>query len=492
MPYSGNRAGRIGILACAALSAPLGASPPRPRDAAALWQEMTRADVEAAYRLLLEDHPGSVPEADDPTFRQTLQRAHETALDRAARTRSFEGYRATMRGFATMMGDKHIWSNMKVRSATVDWPGFLVGRRGADWVVALVDDKKSDVPKPGARLVSCDGIAADRLAEQRLGGFRAVWSVDAQRTAAAPWLMVDDGNPFLRRPVRCRFDTGGAAREITLDWQPVEPSNLTPRFDRVVRVGSPGFGLRRVGQGYWIALEELSDKAVPVVEAVRAQAGALRQAPFVVLDLRGNGGGDSSFGDEIATLLTGETVVAPPADAMPGCTVVWRATDRSIRQIQVYEGRNNRQGRSEAAASLGNIRRAMQAARSAGRNFSGPTSCGVTDQAGTAPVQFARRVILLTDHSCFSSCLLVTDLFRRKGALHVGEATDAATRYFEVREDDMPSGLSGFSTLQALSAGSPPQIGPFVPAIPYGGDISDTAALERWVQTLPERGIGRR
>jgi hypothetical protein len=473
----------MGMLGAAMLLVPHGAAAQQ-RDTAVLWQEMTRADVEAAYRLLFEDHPGSVPAAGDAAFRQALQHAHATALERAPQVKSIDGYRATMRGFATMMGDKHIWSAMKVRSVTVDWPGFLVGRRGSDWVVGYADKEPGGGPATGDRLISCDGVAAERLAEQRLGGFRAIWSVDAQRTAAAPWLMVDDGNPFLRRPARCLFDAGGGRREILLDWRTIDPSDLTKVFDRVVPVGAPGFGLRQVGAGHWIALQSLTDKAVPVVEAVRAQAAEMRKASFVVLDLRGNGGGDSTYGDEIARLLTGEA--PPPAEDVPGCTVVWRATDRAIRQVRVYEERNIRLGRQEAAQSLGKTREAMEAALAAGRDFSGPTTCGdATGQAETKPVAFPQRVILLTDHSCFSSCLLVTDLFRRKGALHVGEATDAATRYFEVREDEMPSGLSGFSTLQALSAGSLPQIGPFVPAIRYEGDISDTAALEQWVQTLP-------
>jgi hypothetical protein len=48
----------------------------------------------------------------------------------------------------------------------------------------------------------------------------------------------------------------------------------------------------------------------------------------------------------------------------------------------------------------------------------------------------------------------------------------------------MPSGLSKFSTLQAMSPAEPLQDGPFVPSVSYDGDIADTAALERWIVTL--------
>jgi hypothetical protein len=74
--------------------------------------------------------------------------------------------------------------------------------------------------------------------------------------------------------------------------------------------------------------------------------------------------------------------------------------------------------------------------------------------------------------------------FRDLGALHVGQTTDSNTHYSEVREELLPSGLLKFSTLQAMSPAEPLQEGPFVPSVPYDGDIADTAALQRWIVTL--------
>jgi hypothetical protein len=91
---------------------------------------------------------------------------------------------------------------------------------------------------------------------------------------------------------------------------------------------------------------------------------------------------------------------------------------------------------------------------------------------------------MLTDHSCFSSCLLLTDDFRRLGAVQVGEGTNAATRYMERRDIWLPSQISSFSTLQKVALGAPPSIGPFEPARRFEGDISDTAALEAWIGSM--------
>jgi hypothetical protein len=133
---------------------------------------------------------------------------------------------------------------------------------------------------------------------------------------------------------------------------------------------------------------------------------------------------------------------------------------------------------------------AMAAARARGERFTGPVRCGDErpGPAGAGPtITHAGkrgRIVLLTDNSCFSSCLLVTDMFRRLGALHVGETTDANTNYMEVREDRLPSGLSMFSTLQAVAPAEPSRIGPFAPEVRYEGSIADTASLGRWIEGL--------
>jgi hypothetical protein len=147
----------------------------------------------------------------------------------------------------------------------------------------------------------------------------------------------------------------------------------------------------------------------------------------------------------------------------------------------------------EAAAQFAGEYAAAAAAKAKGAAFTGPARCaGGTPvkrpvAAVPAPSDYRGRLILLTDNSCFSSCLIVTDDFRRLGALHVGETTDANTHYMEVREERLPSGLSMFSTLQAVDPSAPMQIGPFAPEVPYDGSIADTAALERWIAALAVR-----
>ena len=468
------------------LAAALAAIPAQAQDSAPHWQALTLIDVEAAHRILSEDHPGAAPEVGDTQFRERFAAAYATARKRAALAESYEGYQAVLAGFAVAMGDKHIRSRPLFAAESRDWAGLLVARRGGRWIVAGESEAADGEPLKGSRLVSCDGIAVDRLAEERLGGYRIVWSIEAQRIQRAHWLLIDDGNPFLNRPRTCLFDQAGAQRTVTLRWRPVERSELSSKIAAAATRGAAGFGLRKVGDGWWIALESLSERAVPVVEKVRAEAAALRSAPFVVLDMRGNGGGNSQYGQLIADALGGGAPA--PATASASCSKAWRVSERNFSQLAYYRDTLGPRMGPEALAQFTAEHESMVAARARGDRFTGPPQC---PQRASGPAVshggYRGRLILLTDNSCFSSCLLVTQDFRRLGALHVGEATDANTNYMEVREDRLPSGLSMFSTLQAVAPASPSQIGPFTPEVAYEGDIADTAALEAWVLGLVAR-----
>ena len=460
-------------------------------EAAGHWRALTELDLEAAYALVNDNHPAAAPELGDSEFRAKLAEAIAAARSRAAKVDSYGGYAAVLNGFAVALGDQHLWSRQAVRPAAYWWTGLSIARRGDGWAVAD-DARQGQAALVGARLVSCDGHPADAIAEDRLGAFRGVWTMEAQRVQTAPWLLVDDGNPFTPRPGTCVFDLDGKRSTVELAWTPISATRLAPHITKAVNVGAAGFGLRRFEGGYWIALESLDGRAREVVDAVKAQAAEMRAAPMVVLDLRGNGGGSSSFGDEIAAALLGQDYVrrASPGSGAGDCPDLWRATpgnrDGLGRFVREHGPRLDADSRAFWEGALRELTQAVDA----GRPFSAPVSaCAGVEEAEPTPDDigtsaFKGRLVLLTDAECFSSCLLVTRQFRALGALHVGATTDGGNRYMEVREALLPSGLSYASTLQKVSPGSPRRIGPFAPSRVFQGSMADTAALESWIAEM--------
>jgi hypothetical protein len=460
---------------------------------AAAWRQLTAADVEAAYGILANNHPGAAPAAGDSAFRRTLTLAGEAARTRAQRVNSYEGWLATLRAFAAAFSDPHIMLQTRLSVSSVRWPGLVVGRQGSATVVISRDSTWPDLPSAGARLVSCDGTEVERLSRERLGVYRGTWEITSQQVRNTPFLLVDDHNPFLPPLSRCVFRGETGEREIALQWRSVGVTALQERLRDAAPVGRAGFGVRRVGDGWWIGLQALTDLSKPVLDSVAAHLEAMHAAPWVVVDVRGNGGGNSAWAVRLANQLVGDARVsqamrrAEREFAGPLCGTSWRASAAVEEMLERYI-RNQGPGTEQWRRDLDSVR----AARAAGRDLGPmPRPCPPAASAPAGelpPPRMKGRLVLLTDHVCFSSCLLMAGLLRVIGATQVGEATDFSTNYMEVRGLPLPSGLGSLATLQKVAFGAPARLGPFDPEVLYPGRIDDTPALERWiVETVMKR-----
>lgn len=459
------------------------------------WRELARADLEAAHALISENHPAAVAELGDTVFQARLADGYSGASLLADSVDSFPGYVATLEAFANSLGDKHLWMRRRLTRSTYSWAGLIAARRGASWVIASQTAEQGEPALEGARLLACDGRPVEEFAARSLGRFKAVWSIEAQRISASPLLLIDDGNPFLKRPTTCDFEKDGQVRTVTLRWREVAARTLSPMLGRAVPGGQAGFHAGPFAAGWWIGLERLSSDAEPVLETVKQHLEEIRAAPLVVVDVRGNGGGNSRYGIDLAEILLGEDAVNEGVveTTSSGCPALWRASRGNLASLREMLQRRGDSMNEDSRAHFEALEKKMAAALAEGHAFDEPVKpCPAAEAARPKkrkrPKSLLKgRLVLLTDHTCFSSCLLMIEQFRRLGALHVGQTTDAATRYMEVREELLPSGIAYFSTLQKVELGAPALLGPFVPDRVFDGDISDTAALQAWVPTLVKK-----
>src|SRR5262249_22100201 len=133
------------------------------------WRGLTEIDVEAAYRLLKENHPGASAEAADPQFAAALEQAHSTARTRAAQGATYEGYGATLGGFAGALGDGHISAQARFQPTRLQWAGVIAARRDGEWIAAGVDPKLAPAVTAGARIISCDDQPIEARAHEAIG-----------------------------------------------------------------------------------------------------------------------------------------------------------------------------------------------------------------------------------------------------------------------------------------------------------------------------------
>jgi hypothetical protein len=465
----------------ATLSLPAAAKTPN-------WARMAEEDLLAARALLLENHPGAVTEVGDEMFQRQLATGLEQALVMARGARTYAGYRAALERFAASLDDPHIATAPLVQTNR-QWPGFAVFLGSDGWKV--IARASHDAPPIGARLLSCDGRAPDDLARERLAPFTGSWAVRGERVRFSTRLLQEDGNPHHPRIVRCEFSVDDAPIVHELRWRSATPGEIGRHLAAAQPWPTEEVWLRPFQRGYWIRLGTSGGPALPILADAKRQETALRAAPFVVVDLRGNAGGASYLTDELAKRIYGAARVEQARRAERTTEpelIVWRASPAALETLDAYVQRATRLAGAEHPLMLGLLaqREALRQSLASGSSLARAPAEVHPDAAGLQrdPVARAPRVILLTDRHCFSSCLLGVRLFRALGAEHVGDETRANTRYSDLRTVDLPSGLSNFATMQSFSTWSPMAIGPFTPTVRYDGDLVDDAAAQAWVSSL--------
>lgn len=454
------------------------------------WQAAATVDVQAAHELLLSDHPGAAPEVHDTGFVQALHSAYRIALHRALEVDSLDGYTAVLEGFADAFNDSHLRSNSKYQRSSLRWAGLIMTKRGVHWIVAGSRQGASEAALTGAELISCDGRSPDEIGKQSLGQFRYNWNVEAERIRAAPWLLIDDGNPFVTWPRSCTFSQSGQTRTLTLRWRALNRDIVNDFVSNVSTFGEAGYGVSQLGGGYLIAVQMFTGNAVPVIQQVAFQAEQIRKAPYVILDLRGNEGGTSTYGDQIAEALLGSSYVTSVIDASESSCEeeVMRVSDGNIsgmsRELAAY-------GPNMGPVFVKNVQdgiKTMKDAKAHGHPFTASVRCSPRHrtQAAPPPPLFRGKMYVLTDGACFSSCLSVVNDWRRLGAIQIGQPTDASTHYTDVIDVDLPSGMATFSTLSAVSPGDPMIAGPFIPRYTYDGSMRATTDVLRWTLDIAQ------
>lgn len=465
------------------------------------WRALAQADAEAALRLIADNHPGAVAALGDKEFLAHLALARQHVRERLPRVDSFGGYSALMSGLAADFKDGHIWSSAQVGYSVRRWAGVVPLRRGGKWIAALHEPGSGEASVAQAEIMACDGVPFDRWARDRIDRFGGNARLEADLAKLAPGLLLNDANPFAPAPTACTFRrTDGSEAALTLKWRPILQVGLFDKVKQLQEQTAPGMGVAEFAGGYWIRVSTLGSSAAKVVDAVRAQRAALQAAPMVVLDLRGNGGGNSAYAKDIAKLLVGEARLNATDTIDSDCQgQFWRASADNLQEVTKQRDAARQRDDKDTAEWYGGLVEEMTAALAAKRAFApalpacaarAPVRPERIDAAALPPAEMKGKLVLITDRVCFSSCLIAANTFRRLGALHVGEATNMSTRYMEVREIVLPSGMRTFSTLQKVALGVG-DFGPYQPEIVYEGSLADEAALKAWVAGLTQRAAAR-
>jgi hypothetical protein len=455
------------------------------------WIDIALADIDAIYQLIKENHPGPVDE-ENPGYRKNMESNYQKARNLAKDVEDYDGYHFAVKYFADSFNDGHISLRDTVGRKRYSWPGFAVVLVGKDFLVQHAEASSGEkYPQVGDRILTCDGRNPHDMLQEDIKKYYGVDGLVAEDVMDSPHLFIDYGNPFIERPNECRFSRDAETFSATLDWKSISSEKMETIRKQMTGLNRPDYGVTEFSENaYWITLpsfqtsDENTKQLKGIIKTVGEMAEALQEADTVVFDMRGNTGGNSSWGDQILRTLWGREIFD---HAGPGWSFIdWRVSEGNIKAnnyfADLYIGVDG-----EAGGRVKYFRRlaaALQKEMDAGNTFYRISNKAPTKHQIPEPPK--AKVFLLTNYTCFSACLDFADTVRSiPGATHIGSPTRADAIYIDNWAEPLPSGLQRLSySMKVYRDRIRGHNEPYIPHITYEGGDWSTPALQLWVSSL--------
>jgi Peptidase family S41 len=440
------------------------------------WQQTAMADIEAAYKETLENHPGMLDNT-NPKFAKLLQKARAEALTLARQVTGAGGYSAAIGRFSSVIDDGHAGASTEVPgelSPSIRWAGFIGAWRGN---AMYVSKSSAGGPPEGSQIKSCDGIAIPALIRGNVFQYRAGQKTLGNWWANARRVFVDDGNPFIKLPKSCIFAIGQKNEVRTLSWSAI-PDGYQTWKDASTNGERMDVGMTQPAPGmYWLAMQDFqpdekgSDAYKKMFAQIEASRATMRQAKAIVIDLRFNNGGSSTWPETAAKLLWG----APQFErAMAyynrNVEIWWLPTKGNEAALQEYRKHYAKQGNDEIVAYFDEI---IEGFSNAGKNSKSfwiepdDYQPNTAKPAITAPGDAAvlnTPVYVIMPGQCASACLDAVDYFTRfPNTKLIGAPSSSDSTYMGVRSAPLPSGMGGAIIPMKIWRGRPRGNGVFYP-----------------------------
>jgi hypothetical protein len=460
------------------------------------WATLASEDVDAFCRDIRGVHPGMVdPLA--PAFAKQVDRACQVAEDRSRRVASFLDWMETMQALVTSFRDGHTGIAFTVLPTQLRWPGFLIDGQGGRWIVRRPLGVPADsAPREGAELVACDGQPTEAFLEKRLDLRTVDWSKAPERIRQAFRAFTTYRMTGTPPATECRFRLNGKVSDVQLEWRPISTVAMQPLLAPYLRRGAMSRPIDvsiAPDRHVWVRIGNFKDEtALKALEAeLLAKQAILRAASYVVFDLRGNGGGNSTWGERFASILWGRDAVegrrlaaqsSDPADNGK----FWRRSKAAASKMRAAGDEYATQGPdfADIAKYWRDLGDTIAAAHEDGLHQD--ECCRPKPRPSRVPAPtYTGKVFVLTDAGCFSSCVVVMNTLKRMGAIQVGEASGQNEVYGEsVGPIDLPSGLGWYRIPVSIIRQPRSSLGGLPPDVPWPGAMDDDQGLRAWIATL--------
>lgn len=433
-------------LVLSAIAFALAALPPSSAQEAQTSPELERAeaieDIESAYAILAEHHPGMY-DPGNPDFPALLASARDKALAFAETAQDHTDHARALMLFSSALADGHARAFVGYSGKGTLWPGFATEWRGTSLVVTEAGDGS---PPLGSALTSCDGEDARTLIRRQVFRFRGrpdeagQWWLLANTLFSRPQLFTD------APPKSCVFHhPDGNSRAYDLEWveEPEERFWAALEKAKPIPVGmtGPRHGIRLITLSTFSPGPDGQEQYEKLFDDL--ENPELADARAIVINLRRNGGGSSTWSYNVAKKLWGEAAVDwAMADYFRQTEVWYLADDGNLSHFKTVEKKYRERGLDEIADFGAEMSASIADAQSSGQTFF-KKAYGQELLAEASPTDPRRLppVYVITDGGCASACLDAVDVFTRFPEVKlVGAPTSADSEYLEVRRESLASG----------------------------------------------------
>ena len=458
------------------------------------WSKLYLRDLDSLRAAIAANHPGML-DAQNPEFARTVQRAFSEASALAPRIDNFASFRIGLTRFINQFQDEHLQIGFSLRVDSLREAGLVVNYRGGAFYVVDVHQRYANASRlVGARLVSCDGAPARDGFLDRVLWWRGRPAVEADWYRQAPLYFIDYGPPTPPAPATCTFATVNGQVTLPLQWRVTGAAAVNAVLQRAMPARAREFGAERpAADVLWARLPSFAANEEPMLGGMRATLDSLRSFVktnprwrAIVFDLRGNDGGSSTWGDEIAQILFGpEWQRQTAAYLFDGVYTEWRLSDdniKSMRGIQQQIMKRDGAGHPSAIA----FRQFVDSAEvefKRGVKYYG-TRRVRTGAPMPVPVEVPGKVIVLTTPSCFSACLDFLDRMRLHPAVvQIGQTTGVDTNYMENWGGPISEITRWGHPLKVYRNRRRANNESYRPHHPYEGSLEDDVAVRSWVMS---------
>ena len=287
----------------------------------------------------------------------------------------------------------------------------------------------------GDELKSCDGENPEQILRDKIIPYVSVSAEEAARYRLAPYIFAgwdhDAGTTL-----KCDFERHGLIVEAEMTWQKV-PEDYVPKTFQA----SPNiiYEIEKTNYGHWIKLKSLAgyDKAtIAQLQRFTKDALSLRRDKTIVMDLRGNSGGTSSWGTDWIHNLFGYEVNWD--DKVKESVYISKGNIEHYERFFQHMNKSGGIDSDYARALWKDQLDALKGPLGTFAQLSDPPSA--KKPAGHAG--FKGQVIVLTDYNVFSSGETFLEQLRMMPRVkQAGIATNASTFYSDIRFAITPGGL---------------------------------------------------